>query len=222
MTATEWATSTDPEAMLAALDDANFGTARLPVVLAGFAERGWLPATFSQDFRHQFLAYSRWVFGLGARPLPIELPMFEPPDTPNSPVFDAEEHLRFAFSGAKLAWRQLFSVMLAEAIGRRRVNLNRSHRADPATQIWFLRQADALRDALGNPFAPVAWNPSWRTETVTALATGIHFDNAFDRLPILADALEEAGCDSAEVLAHCRGPGPHARGCWVVDAARGR
>lgn len=61
------------------------------------------------------------------------------------------------------------------------------------------------------------FDPKWRTETVLALARAIESDRAFDRLPILADALEEAGCADERVLAHCRGPGPHARGCWVVD-----
>jgi hypothetical protein len=49
------------------------------------------------------------------------------------------------------------------------------------------------------------------------LAEAIYQDRAFDRLPILADSLEEAGCTDADVLSHCRGDGPHVRGCWVVD-----
>ncbi|MBP3959963.1 hypothetical protein J8F10_32375 [Gemmata sp. G18] len=67
------------------------------------------------------------------------------------------------------------------------------------------------------PFRPVALDPAWLTSTVVALAQGIYDGGAFDRLPILADALQDAGCDSKDVLGHCRGPGPHARGCWVVD-----
>ena len=54
------------------------------------------------------------------------------------------------------------------------------------------------------------------------LAQGIYEERAFDRLPILADALEDAGCDNADILSHCRGPGPHARGCWVVDLLLGK
>jgi hypothetical protein len=77
--------------------------------------------------------------------------------------------------------------------------------------------ADDIRCIFGNPFRPVAFADSWRSETAVALATGIYEERAFDRLPILADALEEAGCDHADVLNHLRGPGPHARGCWVVD-----
>jgi hypothetical protein len=75
---------------------------------------------------------------------------------------------------------------------------------------------------LGNPFRPITLDPSWRTEAVTALATGIYADRAFDRLPILADALQEAGCEDEDVLAHCRNDGPHARGCWVVDLVLGK
>jgi hypothetical protein len=52
---------------------------------------------------------------------------------------------------------------------------------------------------------------------MVALASSIYEDRAFDRMPIPADALEDGGCDSAEVLTHCRGSGPHVRGCWVVD-----
>ncbi|MBN9121064.1 MAG: hypothetical protein J0I06_18250 [Planctomycetes bacterium] len=73
----------------------------------------------------------------------------------------------------------------------------------------------------GNPFRPVAFDPAWLTSTVIALAAGIYEDKAFDRMPILADALQDAGCDSTDILNHCRGSGPHVRGCWVVDLILG-
>jgi hypothetical protein len=82
-----------------------------------------------------------------------------------------------------------------------------------------------LRDVFGPlPFRPVAPDPAWlawRGGTVPRLARAAYDDRAFDRLPVLADALEEAGCDDADILGHLRGPGPHARGCWVVDALLG-
>jgi hypothetical protein len=78
-------------------------------------------------------------------------------------------------------------------------------------------QVALLRDIFGNPFHPVRVDPSWRTPTVTALAQTIYTDRAFDTMPILADALEEAGCTSDDILTHCRGGGDHVRGCWVVD-----
>jgi hypothetical protein len=60
-------------------------------------------------------------------------------------------------------------------------------------------------------------DPHWQTSTAIGLAQAIYDQRAFDRMPILADALEDAGCTNEEVLAHCRGEGPHVRGCWVVD-----
>jgi hypothetical protein len=83
-------------------------------------------------------------------------------------------------------------------------------------------QASLLREIVGNPFRPVATDPAWQTPTVLALAQEIYDDRTFDRLPFLADVLEEAGCGSAEILNHLRGPGPHVRGCWVVDAILGK
>ena len=65
-------------------------------------------------------------------------------------------------------------------------------------------------------------DPSWLTSTVVQLAVGIYDEKAFDRMPILADALQDAGCDNADVLDHCRGPRPHVRGCWVVDLILGK
>jgi biotin carboxyl carrier protein len=79
-----------------------------------------------------------------------------------------------------------------------------------------------LRDIFGNPFRPITPDPSWLTSTVVSLAHGIYADRAFDRLPILADALQDAGCDNADVLDHCRSDGPHVRGCWVVDLVLGK
>jgi hypothetical protein len=84
------------------------------------------------------------------------------------------------------------------------------------------QQARLLRNIFGNPFRPVSTDPGWLTSTVVALARGIYDDRAFDRLPILADALQDAGCEHPDVLDHCRGSGPHVRGCWVVDLLLGK
>jgi hypothetical protein len=82
------------------------------------------------------------------------------------------------------------------------------------------RLVPVVRDVFGNPFRGVSLDPSWRRwhdGRVSRLAEGIYEEGAFDRLPVLADALSEAGCDNEDILAHCRSPGPHRRGCWVVD-----
>jgi len=85
-------------------------------------------------------------------------------------------------------------------------------------------QAAWLRDVIGNPYRPVVLDPAWRTHTVIALAQAAYDDRSLpsgtldpDRLAVLADALEDAGCDNADVLSHLRGPGPHVRGCWPLD-----
>ena len=94
------------------------------------------------------------------------------------------------------------------------------------------RQCDILRDIIGNPFRPVAFNTAWspwNNGTVSKLAQAAYDDRQLPsghldavRLAILADALEEAGCQGTAILEHCRGPGPHVRGCWALDLILGK
>ncbi|HJZ58229.1 MAG TPA: hypothetical protein VKE74_25025 [Gemmataceae bacterium] len=94
---------------------------------------------------------------------------------------------------------------------------------DPNFQPDHPRQADLLRDIFGNPFRPVAFDPSWRTGTVASLAKGMYESREFSPMPILADALQDAGCENDDVLKHCRDPkAAHVRGCWVVDLVLGK
>ncbi|WP_020475919.1 hypothetical protein [Zavarzinella formosa] len=82
-----------------------------------------------------------------------------------------------------------------------------------------------IREIFGNPFRNVMIRPEWLAwdgGAIPAIAEGIYDERAFNRLPILADALEDAGCDEAAILDHCRQPGNHARGCWVIDLLLGR
>jgi hypothetical protein len=79
-------------------------------------------------------------------------------------------------------------------------------------------QLRLARDVFLNPFRPVECDPSWRTSTVLALAETMYTTREFAGMPILADALEEAGCTLDAVLTHCRdADGLHTRACWVVD-----
>jgi hypothetical protein len=83
-------------------------------------------------------------------------------------------------------------------------------------------QVRLIRCIFGNPFRPATLAPAWRTPTVFALAQTAYDERAFDRLPVLADALEDASCTDRTILEHLRGPGPHVRGCWVVDMLLGK
>jgi hypothetical protein len=79
-----------------------------------------------------------------------------------------------------------------------------------------------IREVLGNPFAPVEFQPAWRTPTVRAIAQEIYERNDFTTLGVLGDALQDAGCTEAEIIRHCQASGPHVRGCWVVDGVLGK
>lgn len=97
---------------------------------------------------------------------------------------------------------------------------------------------DNLRCIFGNPFKPVAVDPHWLTSTVVVLGRSMYESKDFTDMPILGDALEDAGCDNSDILVHCRledvgltSPnvhipyrrgGPHCRGCWVIDLLLGK
>jgi hypothetical protein len=87
-------------------------------------------------------------------------------------------------------------------------------------------QGNLIRCIFGNPFRPSPPLPPavllWNDTTVRCIAEGIYEERAFRRLPILADALLDAGCDNEELITHCRSEEPHVRGCWAVDLILGK
>jgi hypothetical protein len=86
-----------------------------------------------------------------------------------------------------------------------------------------LAMRSVVWEVAGNPFRPAAFNPAWRTSTAVALAAQMYESREFSAMPILADALQDAGCDSEDVLDHCRDAhASHVRGCWVVDLVLGK
>ena len=148
------------------------------------------------------------------------------------PVLDAAE--RFADDDDTMILAELFRANLR--YDEAQVEFIRARRYD---DLQWLRMATCLtdipirlqplsgkgwllRDIFGNPFRPVAFDPAWRSEAAVGIARGIYDDRAFERMPILADALQEAGCEHSDILAHCREPGVHVRGCWVVDLVLGK
>jgi hypothetical protein len=91
----------------------------------------------------------------------------------------------------------------------------------PARQAHMAEQAELLRDVFGPlPFRPVTVQPQildWNDRLVVRLAHGIYDQRSWSDMGVLHDALLDAGCNEQEVLEHCKGPGPHSRGCWIID-----
>ena len=109
---------------------------------------------------------------------------------------------------------------LSDPVWRRTKSSAEAEAADAAENQM---QAALLRDIFGNPFRSVSLDRAWLTTDVLALARGIYDERAFDRMPILADALQDAGCDNDDILFHCRDANQvHVRGCWVLDLILGK
>jgi hypothetical protein len=86
-------------------------------------------------------------------------------------------------------------------------------------------QVGLLRDIFGNPFRPITPVPAWLTwhdGLLASMARRMYDSRDFSDMPVLADALEEAGCQDQNILGHCRSGGQHVRGCWVVDLVLGK
>ena len=94
--------------------------------------------------------------------------------------------------------------------------------AAPDGEAMRASQLALLRDIVGNPARPIVINPAWLMSDVVALAHQIYEARDFSAMPILADAIQDAGCDNDDILNHCRQPGEHVRGCWVVDLVLGK
>jgi hypothetical protein len=102
-------------------------------------------------------------------------------------------------------------------------------RRPPADDSGPWRECDLIRELFGNPLRPTVFDLAWRTVDVTALARAAYDERLLPsgrlevaRLSVLADAVEEAGCSDQQLLGHLRGPGPHVRGCWALDAVLGK
>jgi hypothetical protein len=112
------------------------------------------------------------------------------------------------------------SVQVAFAKSKSRVDQTLGEDAVRAEELRM--HCQLLRDIMGNPFQPVHLDRSRLTEETVALARYIYEQKAFEFLPMLADNLEYAGCTNGLVLYHCREPGEHVKGCWVIDAVLGK
>jgi hypothetical protein len=203
MTEAEWQAGTNPDQMLNQLGKA-VSKRKLRLLACACCRPDW--DSLSEDCRRMLLLAERFADGQARKgEMPIGLKHFWHMDRSTRVVF------RIAYRHASLASLRS-AVQESRFVGVR--DLEDWKTQDPT-------QAKLLREVFGNPFRPVNFRRTWRTPTATALATAIYDARAFERLPILADALEDAGCDEAALLEHCRSGGEHVRGCWALDLVLG-
>jgi hypothetical protein len=222
MTEVEWLACTDPQKMLNFLRRTKASDRKLRLFVCACCRRIWHKLTDKQSRRAVEVA-ERLADGqadpaevAAARTGIEELLRIE------DQAYAEEAQLSEAafLYGYMDQWPRLLAESpVAKDVTTERVNFAVDARnnlpADSRPLVEFLHDIFGLL-----PFRPVTIPPSslvWNDGTVVKLAQGIYDDRAFDRLPILADALEESGCDNTDMLAHCRQPGEHVRGCWAVD-----
>jgi hypothetical protein len=214
MTEEEWRTCETPQAMLQWLQEKAIGTDRkYRLAACAFARRVWrrlmrepsaqdaivLMEKFADGLATEGERYNAWRGSWGNWGSVDEIP------------YDSS-----SAESQAVAW-----ILTQDARDAVRLVIAQS----PDTQ----SQPALLRCIFGSPGRPVTLNPAWLTPTVSALALTVYQKRSLpsghlgkDRLAILADALEDAGCQDPQILEHCRGKGPHVRGCWCVDLLTGR
>jgi hypothetical protein len=175
----------------------------------------------SKFFRHAVEVGERFADGLADEQ---ERETVQNALSPEAPYFNGTNEAAAAFGAVSTSfpvWSLEAAVKLAIAqVVNEAVKQGKSSIAGNSKSRIRQQQVCLLRCITGNPFRPIAVNPAllaWNSGTVPKIAQAIYDERAFERLPVLADALEEAGCTEADILSHCRSDGPHGRGCWVVD-----
>jgi hypothetical protein len=228
VTEAEWLACGDPEAMRESLrDKASDRTLRL--FMAACCRRVW-HALDDEEYRQEAVEVAeKFADGLASADdlesafgdLTDGNPLHVWDDIANASVADFEE-----FDATSLAAAEAFEAAV-KAVGED------YDRGDAIRRAEGEAQAGLARCVFGNPFRPApalapAWL-RWNGGTVSALARAVYEERELPsghldpvRLALLADMLEDAGCTDVGILEHLRGPGPHVRGCWVVDLVLGK
>jgi hypothetical protein len=211
MTESEWMAGTDPAPMLELVS--GWSGERRPRLFACDCCRR-LSYLFSDLDRAVVDAIERCAEGLiSAKDIYTSAGV---PQTGPAPYTFGQPHQVIREAASLVAW-----------IGTRRarafvVDVVRKAEGAAGRVAEWKRQSDIVRCIFGNPFREGRFLPEWRTDTVLVLAQQMYDSRDFSAMPILADALQDAGCDNEDVLTHCRGEGSHVRGCWVVDLCLGK
>jgi hypothetical protein len=215
MTESEWLDSEDPQMMLEFLEGMA-SDRKLRLFAVACCRRLWhlLRETPS---RQAVLTAERFADGLATRQ--------ELEDAQEKAVDAGRQgNGRGSLACCHLRPDGSFPVEVARYVAEEMIEVmdNRQGLSDKEWRAQFRAEAEVLKDILGNPFRPITLDPTWLSSDVVSIAQMIYEDRAFDRMPEVADALDEAGCHDADLLGHCRQAGTHARGCWVVDLILGK
>jgi hypothetical protein len=250
MTEAQWRSSSDPQAMLRFLRG-NASDRKLRLFACACCRRIWSEIQ-DERYRACVEVAERFAEGecesakLAAAWDEVEAyrqrnlswrGCFRPVERDDYSLFDDERSAHTAaantantFNAAFLVAHDIVRDVIVAAIYRDvedpliDTNFHEEHYTVPAQEVGRKeaeQQADLLREML-NPFCASPADRWRRDATVSSMANSIYVEEAFDRLPILADALEEAGCTSAALLNHCRASDSHLRGCWAVDLVLGK
>lgn len=218
MTEAEWLACTDPTQMLEFLAG-RASDRKLRLFACACCRRIWHLLTDSR-LREIVQAAENFADGIATEDAMRSLWLGIVADSATQTVLPDAYH---AVGGAAFGNREMppgygpdtWAVANTKHVGRKILRLSENREAE------LVAQCATLRCLFSTPFRLTPTLPSivlvWNDGTVVKLAQGISDDRAFDRLPVLADALEDAGCTDADILAHCRQDALHVRGCWVVD-----
>jgi hypothetical protein len=168
-------------------------------------------ATVAEQFADQLVGEFELLQASGAGSEP-EIRVFRPRD----PSYMLVHSIRIA-----VAYDTVLEEQIGQAVGYVYRNRDWLSATLPETRTVIV---ELVRDLFGNPFCPPVLNAAWvlqNGQSARRLAEVIYDEKDYQRLPVLADALEDAGCDNADVLNHCREPREHVRGCWVLDLLLG-
>lgn len=220
MTESEWLACEDPSQMLAILESRGYGSSRKFRLFAVACCRSiW---SGLEDARSRMAVETAELFADG---LATHIELRASFVAASAAVVDCKDY-------SPVSENQAIAAYLTAAR-----NINESDTKIPDTEdanevashVWSyatdvklagetLKQQPALlRDIIGNPFRTVVFDPVWQTDITVGIASKMYQDRNFDAMPILADALEDAGCEDRYILNHSREQSEHVRGCWVVD-----
>jgi len=214
MTETEWLGCTDPTTMLATLPDKT-SERKLRLFMCACCRHIW-PLLLDRRSRRAVETAERYADQLATEEELLQAQ--EEATRAARELVRAEAHAAaeaalVTTSPATAAWQTAWAVVRSRVKDVSREIVQREAVRGAA----LAELAVLLRDLFGDPFRPVPLDSTWLTPAVRSVAKVAYDERRFEDLPVLADALEEAGCDSADILSHCRGPGRHVRGCWVLD-----